>query len=350
MPVLPDPNRSEALLIGVHTYTALDDLPAVSGNLDGLREVLTDPTVWGLPTKQCTVLSQPDSARRVLDAVQDSARRAQDTLLVYYAGHGLTDPYTDELYLALPDSDREHEYTALRYEYLRRSVLHPQVGAQRIVVVLDCCYSGRALVGKMSASDHIAEHAMVEGVCLLTASAETRPALSPPGETYTAFTGELIAALTEGIPGAPDPIDMDSLYQHLHRALASKSRPLPQQRNRNAGGLIALGRNRAATVKTTAPQHDPTPPPAPIHRSQPPAPTGEQSPPPSSSRRDESITGLPASYYREPIGSYDYYHNEHHQPLFKDGRLNPRHRAGCVGVIGMFAWLAFVLVILYKFG
>ncbi|WP_435888594.1 hypothetical protein [Streptomyces niveus] len=39
---------------------------------------------------------------------------------------------------------------------------------------------------------------------------------------------------------------MDTLYRHLHGNLASKSRPLPQQRNRNTGGLIAVARNRAA--------------------------------------------------------------------------------------------------------
>lgn len=233
--------------MGVHDYVNLEKLPAVARNLAGLREALTDPAVWGLPAEACTVLSQPGSAGQVLDTVRDRARKARDTLVIYYAGHGLTDPHTDELYLALPDSDREREYTSLRYEYLRRAVLDPQAGAQRTVVILDCCYSGRALLGRMSASAHIADQAVVEGTCLLTASAETRPALSPPGETYTAFTGELITTLTGGIPGRPDPLDMDTLYRHLRGRLASRSRPVPQQRNRNTGGRIAIARNRAAS-------------------------------------------------------------------------------------------------------
>lgn len=247
MAVLSDPGRSEAVLVGVHDYVNLEKLPAVARNLAGLREALTDPAVWGLPAEACTVLSQPGSAGQVLDTVRDRARKARDTLVIYYAGHGLTDPHTDELYLALPDSDREREYTSLRYEYLRRAVLDPQAGAQRTVVILDCCYSGRALLGRMSASAHIADQAVVEGTCLLTASAETRPALSPPGETYTAFTGELITTLTGGIPGRPDPLDMDTLYRHLRGRLASRSRPVPQQRNRNTGGRIAIARNRAAS-------------------------------------------------------------------------------------------------------
>ncbi len=245
MGLLSDPDRSEAVLIGVHDYTSLESLPAVAQNLEGLRAALTDPEVWGLPDAACTVISQPRSVGDVLDTVRDKVRRAEDTLLVYYAGHGLTDPHTDELYLALPDSDREREYTSLRYEYLRRAILDQQATVQSTVVILDCCYSGRALLGKMSASTHIADQAVVEGTCLLTASSETRPALSPPGERYTAFTGELITALTEGVPDRPDPLDMDTLYRHVHRRLAGKSRPLPQQRNRNLGGLIAIARNRA---------------------------------------------------------------------------------------------------------
>ncbi|MFD7797907.1 caspase family protein, partial [Streptomyces anulatus] len=245
MGLLSDPGRSEAVLIGVHDYTALENLPAVAQNLEGLRAALTDPEVWGLPDTACTVISQPRSVGDVLDTVRDKARRAEDTLLVYYAGHGLTDPHTDELYLALPDSDREREYTSLRYEYLRRAILDQQATVQSTVVILDCCYSGRALLGRMSATTHIADQAVVEGTCLLTASSETRPALSPPGERYTAFTGELITALTEGVPDRPDPLDMDTLYRHVHRMLAGKSRPLPQQRNRNLGGLIAIAHNRA---------------------------------------------------------------------------------------------------------
>ncbi len=254
--------------MGAHTYGTLPDLPAVARNLDGLRGVLTDPAVWGLRGERCTVLAQPGSAQQVLDTVKEAAARATDTLFVYYGGHGLIDPHTDELYLALPDSVHDREYTALRYEYLRRAVLDPAAGVRRTVVVLDCCYSGRALIGRMSASDEIADRAAVEGTCLLTASAETRAALSPPGETYTAFTGELITALGEGIPGASDLIDMNTLYRHLHRTLAAKSRPLPQQRNRNTGGLIALARNRAAAaaVPVPMPPPPPSPPPIPTHR------------------------------------------------------------------------------------
>ncbi|MEU0844969.1 penicillin-binding transpeptidase domain-containing protein [Streptomyces sp. NPDC005962] len=264
MATLPDPTRSEAVLVGAYAYGTLPGLPAVARNLEGLRGVLTDPAVWGLPSDRCTVLGQPGSAQQVLDAVKEAAARATDTLFIYYGGHGLIDPHTDELYLALPDSVHDRGDTALRYESLRRVLLDPAVGARRTVVVLDCCYSGRAPIGLRSASEEIADRAAVEGACLLTASTETGAAFSPPGEPYTAFTGALISALGEGIPGAPDLIDTDALHRHLHLTLAATSRPLPQQRNRDTGGLIALARNRAATAPTPPPA--PSPPPLPTHR------------------------------------------------------------------------------------
>ncbi|MEU2573993.1 hypothetical protein ACIP3B_29210 [Streptomyces anulatus] len=49
MGLLSDPDRSEVVLIGVHDYTSLENLPAVAQNLEGLRAALTDPDAWGLP-------------------------------------------------------------------------------------------------------------------------------------------------------------------------------------------------------------------------------------------------------------------------------------------------------------
>nr|WP_239068071.1 caspase family protein [Actinomadura bangladeshensis] len=240
---MPDAKGSRAVLIGVHRYDTLDDLPAVEQNLTGLRDVFTDPALWGLAERNCLLVRQPASARTILDTLRKAATEATDALIVYFAGHGLTDPYTDELCLALPDTDPAHSYTALRYEDVRRVVMHAGGGAHRKVVVLDCCYSGRALVGGMSATEQVADQAVVDGTYLLTASAETRKALAPPGEPYTAFTGELIHTLAEGVPGGPALLDMETVYRRLHVRLTARSRPVPQQRNRNAGGSIALVRN-----------------------------------------------------------------------------------------------------------
>lgn len=246
---LSDPSRSRAVLIGTHAYTELDDIPAVANNIGRLRELLTDPAVWGLADGRCGVLLQP-SRQTVLDTVYDAAAEATDTMVLYYAGHGLVHPQSGELHLALPGSHPDRPHTTLRYEELRSILLSPAGGrpsARRKVVVLDCCWSGLALGGLMHGGDLVPGVA-VEGACVLTATAATRQALAPPGETYTAFTGELIRILDAGVPGRPDPLSMSALFEELTAALRAKSRPQPQQSNRNSAGRICLFRNRAGAA------------------------------------------------------------------------------------------------------
>ncbi|MGW2407737.1 caspase family protein [Streptomyces sp. NPDC001739] len=238
--MLPDPGASRAVLIGTSAYDFLEDLPAVSNNLNSLAEALCGPKSWNLRQDNCTILANPVSAEAAMDALRNATATAWDTLLVYYAGHGLVDP-EGELYLGLPRSRQQRVETGIPYSWLRRALLEGQ--AERTVVVLDCCYSGRAL-GMMGPSD-LASQADVEGTYLLAAASETRPALAPPGETHTAFTGELLDILATGIAGGPEKLDLDSVFRQLRTALAAKGRPVPQGRGRNSNGRLALGWNPA---------------------------------------------------------------------------------------------------------
>ncbi|MEE4543840.1 caspase family protein [Streptomyces sp. V4-01] len=245
---LADPQRSFAVLIGAARYAApaLEDLPAVANNLTGLRDLLQDPQVWGLPESHCTLIPEPASPADVLDGVHAAAQQAQDTLLVYYAGHGLAHPDVNGLLLSLPGTDPERPYTALDFDAVRREVLGAGRGVNR-VVVLDCCYGGRAFEGGMSGAVgavQVAEQTRIAGSYLLTASAATRQAQAPPGEEYTAFTGELIHLLEGGLPGGESVIEVSRIYEHLHAELRSKGRPLPQQRLSNTGRTMAFVRNR----------------------------------------------------------------------------------------------------------
>ncbi|TJZ59098.1 hypothetical protein FCH28_02895 [Streptomyces piniterrae] len=242
MALLPEAANSRAVLIGTSRYTHLSSLPAVDNNLTALATALRAPSSWELAEEHCTAIANPGDWTEVLRAVRTAAEEATDTLLVYYSGHGLLEETRGDLFLGLPHSEQGRSYTGLPYSALRDVLL--TVRSRRHVVILDCCFSGRAL-GTMSGPASIADQAEIEGSYLLAASPETSFALAPEGEPHTAFTGELLRVLHDGVPDGPDLLDLDTIYHTMRVALRAKGRPLPQKRDRNTAGRLALSRNAA---------------------------------------------------------------------------------------------------------
>ncbi|WP_030621062.1 caspase family protein [Streptomyces fulvoviolaceus] len=241
MSALPDPARSRAVLVGVSSYLQLESLPAVANNLPALAALLTSPASWDLPASHCTVVAEPDTAPAMLDAVQQAADSAEDTLLVYFAGHGLLDG-RGELFFGLPGAVAGRSHTGVTYQSLRE-ILTDSL-AQRFVIVLDCCMSGRAL-GTMSSGDVLADQAGIEGSYLLAAAPDNGLALAPPGAAHTAFTGELLRILRHGVPGQARDLDLDLVYRELRTTLTAQGLPQPQKRVRNTAGRLILAHNHA---------------------------------------------------------------------------------------------------------
>lgn len=246
---LADPEKSYALLIGSSAYRdpGLDDLPTVANNLTRLSELLMDHEVWGLAEEHCIRVPEPQTPAEFLDPIHEAARAATDTLFVYFAGHGLIHPTEfDRLLLALPTTDPGRVYTAVDFAAVRAEMRACSPHVKRLVI-LDCCYSGRAFGGGMNDSTAdvvLTEQARIGGAYLLTACAATRLALAPPDEKYTAFTGELIALLECGLPDNTPVLEVTAAYEHLCREMRAKNRPVPQQRLDNSERSLVLARNR----------------------------------------------------------------------------------------------------------
>jgi hypothetical protein len=243
MAVLPDPGRSRAVLIGASTYRHLEDLPAVRNNLSGFRDALVAPALGGLPADNCTVVAEPARPVDVYRALRQHAAAAEDTLLVYFAGHGRTGS-RNELFLCLPGTDPDElPYSAWPYDELRRVVADSR--ATRKVVILDCCFSGRALADQAGDEETILGQVGIEGTYLLTATAANAVALAPPGERYTAFTGTLLGLLNSGIPGGPELLTFGQIYPRLQHTLTSRQLPRPRQQGSDTIAHLALTRNLA---------------------------------------------------------------------------------------------------------
>ena len=245
MDKLPDPTRSRVVLIGVTNYRNLAPLPAVHNNLADLAIAFRSDQLWGLPPSHCVVIEDPETPEEMLDPLVDFAQNATDTLLLYYAGHGLVDPLRSELHITRPGSDPLRMHTAVPYNQVRDVLLSSS--ATRRIVILDCCYSGRALGQMSDPAAALAEEASAEGTYILAAAAENKKALAPQGQSHTAFTGMLLDTMNSGIVGRGPLLNLDSIYQHLRAVMKVKGFPLPQARDRNTAGLLYLIRNQAFT-------------------------------------------------------------------------------------------------------
>lgn len=247
---VPDPQHSRALLVGVSEYPRLPRerwLPTVATGLHRLAEVLRDDRVWGLPEGNCTVLHQPADSDTVIAALRETAREARDALVFYYGGHGLVDPVIadEQLHLALPQSyEPGGTHLALSYAHVRREFRVSARHVQRRLVILDCCWSGKAL-GTTMGGDGIVTETAIEGTAVLTATAATKKALAPDGERYTAFTGALIDTLAGGIDGGPELLDLGTIYRYLDVIQSGRGRPRPQFGGTGIGMGMTWTRNPA---------------------------------------------------------------------------------------------------------
>ncbi len=262
-PGLSDGGRSRVVLVGTARYTSdgLPDLPAVERNLEALRAALTRGG-WGLPPERCTMLLDVEDPRVVLDALADAAAEAEDTLVFYYAGHGMFDPRggDDQLLLGLAKSEPDRPHQSLSYSGVRRVLREPSGRAKRTVVILDCCFSGLA-ADFMGEAEQIGNSADITGTYVLTATSPTEMAVSPPDELYTGFTDALLSIHVEGVAGRGPVLDMNTLYEELRKALTARSLPTPRQNNKDLGGKIAFIVNAAHPERRAAlPAGDHVPP------------------------------------------------------------------------------------------
>ncbi|MEU0502026.1 caspase family protein [Nocardia sp. NPDC005998] len=244
---LPDGLRSRAVLIGTSSYrdVALPSLPAVAHNVSDLFDILTGDRGLELPVKNCEAIIDKTDPDDVLSSVLSAASEAEDLLLVYYAGHGLLDS-RDRLFLSLTNSPRllDRFWLAINIDHIRD--IMAKSPARNRVLILDCCFSGRAFEAMGAGAAGSAIAAMeVSGTYTLTSTSENLTAHAPEGEQHTAFTGALIDLLDNGVPDGPEYLTLDTIYENVRHTLLARRAPEPKRKCVDRTGELALMRNRA---------------------------------------------------------------------------------------------------------
>jgi hypothetical protein len=213
----------------------------VAGNLTGLAGVLTDPALGGFPPARCIVVPDPASAQAAGLALREHAARAEDTLLVYWAGHCRPGP-GGEFQLSVTGAADGPPAGALPVGRVREAILGSP--AAHRILILDCCFSGDA-VPVTGVTWALLGQAAADGADVLVSAPPSPVYFSRPRETCTAFTGALIAIMRNGIPGGPEFLTLGAISGQLQYALASRGLPRPQQAGAGTASQLALARNPA---------------------------------------------------------------------------------------------------------
>lgn len=251
-PVIPPGSR--AVLIGVPRYqdTEYRSYTAVGNSVEGMYWLLVESGLCGWREEQVEKIPNPTNAGQLMARLRRLAAETTGVLLLYFVGHGQPSKH-GELCLAITDTDYANpDTTGLEYTKIK-SMLHADTPATTRIAILDCCYSG-TVIG-LGPND-LADLSNCAGAYTLTAADER--AQVPPddqGNPRTAFTGELLDLLNVGIPDSPPNLTLGTIFPHLHRRLAAKGLPRPNQRSDDSAAAFVFARNATMLPPTPAERH-----------------------------------------------------------------------------------------------
>ncbi|HEX6596428.1 MAG TPA: caspase family protein, partial [Acidimicrobiales bacterium] len=185
-----------ALLIGNSSFPAdphnLRPLAGPVNDVAVLRAALTDPAV-GLFEPESVRLVPERTAPEILVELERffSSARRDDTLLLYYSGHGLLNE-RNQLFLCARDTRTDLlKSTAVGAAAI--NLMFEESAARTTVIVLDCCHSGAFKSG------NLADSLRGSGRFLLTSCRSSDLASDATRENATSvFTNHLVHGLLQG--------------------------------------------------------------------------------------------------------------------------------------------------------
>ncbi len=229
------------LLVGVNEYldTSLPSLRYPALDCQGLEKALFKATA-GFPNKEVIVhhdfAAQPPSLERIRSSLQKivSQSQPQDSILLYFSGHGVVEPNTQQAVLCFPETRKD-------------DLLNSGLGMQELVqilgassanqqlVCLDTCHSGDMNLlrqnggnrdGSMPSTianptpqlmDVLRQRAaQSKGFCALLSCDKGQQSWEFPELGHGVFTYYLMQGLMGGAADADGFIEADGLYKYVY--------------------------------------------------------------------------------------------------------------------------------------
>ncbi|WP_329386471.1 caspase family protein [Streptomyces sp. NBC_01351] len=255
----------EALVVATSSYedTRLNQLNSPGLDATGLSEVLSDPAIGGYAVR--SVIDQPAHVvRREIERFF-IRRKPDDQLLLYLSCHGIKDSRL-QLYFAATDTDRDLlESTSVPAVFVNGRLIG--CNSRKILVLLDCCYSGAFKPGGAKSADravHLLEEFKDTGVAVITATDALQQAWEGDGPVTETGEGQLsvfTAAAVGGLrSGRADRdgdgwVSVEDLYEHVREEmLARDARQSPLRWILGGQGTLKVARRAPLAVVAAVPE------------------------------------------------------------------------------------------------
>jgi outer membrane protein assembly factor BamB len=253
----PDPGGRRALIIATGQYEdgALRRLRSPAKDAEELTDVLEDPAVGGYDVLQ--LLDQPDYVVRVQIEGFFADARPDDLLLLYLSCHGVKDQSGQLYFAAVNTRPNRLASTGISAEFVHQQV--ERCRSRRIVLLLDCCYSGAYARGYRPRAQDDAALGSLEsrGWAVITSSTALEYAFEiDSGKVSLKKAARKIApslftsAIVEGLrTGAADLnqdglISFDELYTYVWTSIRQRTpHQTPEKKWGDVRGDIIIARN-----------------------------------------------------------------------------------------------------------
>jgi len=243
----------KALLIGNSKFDEdphnLLELKGPPNDVRALEETLTHPQVGMYDTSNVEIILDFSNweIMKKLDDFFQSAKR-DDQLLLYYSGHGYLDKYSN-LYLCA----RNTKINNLISTAIPDSAINTMIensSSKRVVIILDCCHSG-----KFKGGGDIPQNLQGEGRFVITSSRSrelSQDAISK--ETNSPFTKHFVAALlsSEVDVNRDNYVSINEVYDYILPRLHDETKQNPQRSFDQAIGELAIGKSITVKQKVTS--------------------------------------------------------------------------------------------------
>ena len=223
--VVPSNTSRHGLVVGIENYPHADlRLKCVRRDAEAMFELMTDPACGLFPPDNVSLLlDEQATAGAIKVALSKIAAGAkpEDTVWIYYAGHGAPDHRTGATCWITYDTNLEHiEASSLPNREIEYYL--SQIRAERVVSFLDCCHASETVAGKRGTRDvaRSPEELFVqfagEGRVTVCSSDGKQKSVELRDKGHGAFTYFLV----EGLRGAADAagkadgvVDLAELWQ-----------------------------------------------------------------------------------------------------------------------------------------